>query len=209
MLSEKETALLKFIISEMEEKGYPPTIREMMEVINVKSLRGVTYHLEELQKKSYIHRERLSRSITILPRAISLKDEISVPKQSNEVTIPILGKVAAGNPIFTEEDFNDNISVPAGMAKNRKEYYALRVSGDSMIGDHILNKDIVVIRKQNYASDGEIVVALINDSATLKRFFKENGYYRLQPSNRDFLPILTKELTINGVMVGLIRNFIN
>jgi repressor LexA len=209
MLSEKERTLLKFIISEMEEKGYPPTIREMMEVINVKSLRGVTYHLDELQKKSYIHRERLSRSITILPRTLSLSDEIATSKKSNEITIPIIGKVAAGNPIFVEEEFTDNISVPASLARNSKEYYALRVSGDSMVGDHILNRDIVVIRKQNFASVGEIVVAVINDSATLKRYFKENGYYRLQPSNPDYEPIITRELVINGVMVGLIRNFIN
>ena len=209
MLSEKEKALLKFIISEMEEKGYPPTIREMMEVISVKSLRGVTYHLDELQKKSYIHRERLSRSITVLQRAFSIRDEISVPKNSAGITISILGKVAAGNPIFTYEEFNDHISVPESIAKNGKDYYALRVSGDSMIGDSILNKDVVVIKKQNYASDGEIVVAVINEEATIKRFFKEQGYYRLQPSNPNFEPIITKELVISGVMVGLIRNFIN
>jgi repressor LexA len=209
MLSEKEKALLKFIISEMEEKGYPPTIREMMEVIGVKSLRGVTYHLDELQKKSYIHRERLSRSITILPRAFSFKDEIVLTKNASGISIPVIGKVAAGNPIFTYEEFNDQISVPESLAKNTKDYYALRVSGDSMIGDSILNKDIVVIKKQNYASNGEIVVAVINEEATIKRFFKESDYYRLQPSNPNYEPILTQELVISGVMVGLIRNFIN
>jgi repressor LexA len=209
MLSEKETALLKFIISEMEEKGYPPTIREMMEVIDVKSLRGVTYHLDELQKKSYIHRERLSRSITILPRAFSFKDETISTKSAAGISIPVIGKVAAGNPIFTYEEFNDQISVPESLAKNTKDYYALRVSGDSMVGDSILNKDIVVIKKQNYASNGEIVVAVINEEATIKRFFRESDYYRLQPSNPNYEPILTKELVISGIMVGLIRNFIN
>ncbi len=209
MLSEKERSLLTFIISELEEKGYPPTIREMMEVIGVKSLRGVTYHLDELQKKSYIHRERLSRSITILPRAYSIKDESNQKKQSGEILIPILGKIAAGNPIFTQEEFNDFINVPVTMAKDPKTHYALRISGDSMLGDHIMNKDIVVIRKQNYASEGEIIVAIINDEATIKRFYKESECFRLQPSNPEYAPIFTKDLVIGGVMIGLIRNFNN
>jgi len=209
MLSDKEKKLLSFIISEMEGKGYPPTIREMMDVIGVKSLRGVTYHLEELQKKSYIHRERLSRSITILPRAFSFSNELSIRNSNSETTIPVLGKIAAGNPIFAQEEFSDFVTIPSTITKNGKNHYALRISGDSMTGDHILNKDIVIIRRQNFAANGEIVVAIINEEATIKRFFKESGYYRLQPSNPDYEPILTKELTIGGVMVGLIRNFIN
>lgn len=207
MLNDKETKLLAFIVSEMEEKGYPPSIREMMEAIGVKSLRGVTYHLDELQKKSYIHRERKSRSISLLPRAYSLKSEYE--SRSTEKAVPILGKVAAGNPIFAEEEITDYIVVPKSITKNNNNHYALRVSGDSMIGDHILNHDIVIIRRQNFASNGEIVIAVINDYATIKRFFKESGYYRLQPSNPDYEPIITKDIEISGVMVGLIRNFIN
>ena len=207
MLCEKEKLLLKFILSEMKEKGFPPTIREMRGVINVKSLRGVTYHLDELQKKNYIHRERLSRGITILPRAFALSDDDSLSDAA--ISIPIIGKVAAGNPIYTYENFSELISVPCSIARNKKDYYALQVGGDSMIGDNIMDKDIVVIKKQNYANDGQIVVAVINEEATIKRFYKEKKCFRLQPSNPEFEPIYVKELIINGVMVGLIRNFIN
>jgi len=207
MLCEKEKLLLKFILSEMKEKGFPPTIREMKEVINVKSLRGVTYHLDELQKKNYIHRERLSRGITILPRAFTLTDYDNLSEAA--ISIPVIGKVAAGNPIYTYENFNELISVPCSIAKNKKDYYALEIRGDSMIGDNIMDKDIVVIKKQNYANNGQIVVAVINEEATIKRFYKEKECFRLQPSNPEFEPIYVKELIINGIMVGLIRNLIN
>ena len=207
MLCEKEKLLLKFIISEIKERGFPPTIREMREVISVKSLRGVTYHLDELQRKNYIHRERLSRGITILPRAFALGDDDTL--FDTAVSVPIIGKVAAGNPIYIYENFNESISVPFSIAKNKKDYYALEITGDSMIGDNIMNKDIVVIKKQNYACNGQIVVAVIGEEATIKRFYKEKENFRLQPSNPEFEPIYVKELIINGIMVGLIRNFIN
>ena len=209
MLNEKEKKLLSFIISEIRSKGYPPSIREMKECIGVKSLRGVTYHLNNLQKKGFIHRESLSRSISILPRSYSLKNELNDSNEDRFISIPILGKIAAGNPIFAEENITDYIHVSKQIAKDSNNYYALRVTGDSMLGDHILDNDIVIIKKQNYAKDGEIIVAILNDEATIKRVFIEKGYYRLQPSNPKYEPLLTTELIIGGVLVGLIRNYNN
>jgi repressor LexA len=210
MLNQKEKKLLNFIAEEINTKGYPPSIREMMDIIAVSSLRGVTYHLDELQRKGYLLRERKSRSITILDRArneiSSMPDDIA----KKWTLVPYIGNIAAGNPIEAIEYATEHIPVSSILAKNEHGYFALRVNGDSMILDHILDNDIVIIKIQNTAKNGDIVVAIIDNSATLKRFYRENNYYRLQPSNPDYEPIIIYgNLIINGVMVGLIRENYN
>jgi repressor LexA len=180
----------------------------MMKIISVKSLRGVTYHLDELQRKGYIHRERLSRSISILDRTFY---ELGYPlkdKGNENISIPLLGRIAAGKPIYAYEEFSETISVPKAIAKNTKDYFALYVEGESMIEDHIIEGDIVIIKRQDYARNGQIIAAIINDSTTLKRFYMKNDFFILQPANSKFEPIILKEdLIISGVLVGLIRNF--
>jgi repressor LexA len=206
MLNEKEKRLLYFIFKEINERGYPPSIREMMRVINVTSLRGVTYHLEELQRKGYIQRERTSRSIKLLQRSFFEMKINHTTREGDTVSVPFVGSIAAGNPVFAFEDCSETISIPRSIASNNENIFALRVEGDSMIGDHILDGDVIIIKRQNYAINGDIVVAIINDEATLKRYYQENNYFKLQPSNPKYSPIIIKEnLNINGVMIGLMR----
>jgi repressor LexA len=200
--------LLEYIVKEVNEKGYQPTIRDMMKIINVKSLRGVTYHLDELQRKGYIIKERLSRGIAIQDRAFY---ELSLGSQTNKienVSIPLIGRIAAGNPIVAYEEYSEKISISSEIAKNSFDYFGLWVEGDSMIEDHIQEGDIVIIKKQNYARNGQIIAAVVNDSTTLKRFYQKNGLFILQPANSKYEPIIIKDnLTINGVLVGLIRKY--
>lgn len=175
----------------------PPTVREICEGTGFKSTSTVFVHLKSLEEKGYITRRSGLTRASVLKRDENLKDSVAVP---------IIGTVTAGQPIYAFEDIQGYINVDEDVKRGR-ELFALRVSGFSMINAGILDDDIVICVKQSVAENGEIVVALIEDEATVKRFYKENGYYRLQPENPDYEPILTDEVHILGKVIILNRNY--
>lgn len=202
-LTARQREVLDAIRNYIAEKGFVPSIRELGRILGISSLRGVTIHLDALEKKGWIHRESTSRSIQVL--APIQEDAASAPSHS----IPLLGTIAAGIPLLAIENVETYIPVPAELATQADDVFALRVKGDSMIGDHILDGDTIVIRSQASAENGEVVAALINDEATVKRLDITSQPPRLLPSNPNFEPIeLTQDnVRILGKVVGLIRSY--
>ncbi len=188
-----------YIISFSDRYGYPPTIREIMSHCNVKSTSTVFYHLTRLQDASMIQRfDAKNRAIVVTGRKSG---------STNFLKIPIVGKVAAGVPVLAVENISDTIEIPDSIF-NGTSLFLLRVRGDSMINAGILDGDLIAVNKQDDADNGEIVVAMIDDEATVKRFYRENGHIRLQPENDAYEPIIAKNVSIVGKVVGLIRNSI-
>ncbi|MCM0648500.1 transcriptional repressor LexA [Clostridium swellfunianum] len=180
-------------------KGYPPSVREICEAVGLRSTSTVHGHLERLEKKGLIKRDPTK------PRAIELMKE-SVTKREI-VDIPIVGKVTAGLPILAVENIEETFSIPLNFIRSNKELFMLKISGESMIEAGILDGDLAIIEKVNSAENGEIVVALIENEATLKRFYKEDGYIRLQPENSTMEPIIVKDCQIIGKLAGLYRAY--
>jgi len=197
-LSPRQEQILKFIKQEIATKGYPPSVREIGEAVGLSSTSTVHSHLAKLEEKGYIRRNCLkTRAIEVL------KDDKSY--SSPEITyLPIVGRVTAGEPILAVENIEEEFPLPVNFVGNG-EAFILNVRGESMIEAGILDGDMVIVRKQNVAHNGDIVVALIDDEATVKRFYKENGFFRLQPENQFMQPIIVKELSILGKVIGLIR----
>lgn len=191
-LTKREEQILKYIQTFTEEKGYPPTVREIGKAVGLSSTATVHAYLHRLEQKGALRRGNS------LPRAISVKPGV--------VSVPVLGKIAAGMPLPAVEYQQDILTLPADLAGNG-ELFALRVHGNSMIDAGIFDGDIVVVRKQSTAENGDIVAALIEDEATVKRFFREDGHIRLQPENRVMQPIITDEATILGKVVSLMRKY--
>ncbi len=183
------------IVSNIENKGYPPTVRELCDKLNIASTSTVAYHLKKLEKLGKINRNEFKN------RAIELSDK----SYANNISLPIVGTIAAGTPILAEENISDKIMVSDNLFSGTN-MFILKVKGDSMINIGIYNDDYVIISKQSIANNGEIVACLIDNEATVKRFYKENGYFRLQPENSYMRPIITDHLEILGKVVGLIRN---
>lgn len=199
-LTKRQRQVLNFVTKEIEKKGYPPSIREIGKRMGISSLRGVTIHLDALEKKGYIKRNSSARSIKILPPNNEVITSIEVIK------LPLVGRVAAGEPMFAEEYIEDWIPIPKSMVNNNKNAFLLKVDGDSMTGDHIMDGDLVIVKPQPVADNGDIVVAVIDDEATVKRFYREKDCIRLQPSNPKYKPIiLKKDFQINGKVIGLLR----
>lgn len=199
-LTKRQRQILNFITKEIEKKGYPPSIREIGKRTGISSLRGVTIHLDALEKKGYIKRNSSARSIKILKADKETIISVEVIK------LPLVGRVAAGEPILAEENIEDWIPVPKTMVKNNKNAFLLKVNGDSMTGDYIMDGDLVVVKPQPVADNGDIVVAVIDDEATVKRFYREKDCIRLQPSNPKCKPtILKRNFLINGKVIGLLR----
>ncbi|HWC57647.1 MAG TPA: transcriptional repressor LexA [Candidatus Paceibacterota bacterium] len=197
-LTKRQKELLDFIQKYYEKKGISPSLKEMAEALKLSSLSSVHYHLARLQGKNLISRNAGTYRSTKV-------------SNSNEsvVEIPLLGTIAAGHPIEAIEE-PEPITVPKTMISGSGEHFALRVSGDSMIGDGIFDQDIVVIRKQEFANEGDTIVAIINgNEATLKRLYKERGGFRLQPANQNISPIFTKELLVQGKVTSILRNIEN
>ena len=199
-ITEKQKEILEYIKSEILAKGYPPAVREICEAVHLKSTSSVHSHLETLEKNGYIRRDPTK------PRAIEIMDDQFNLARREIVNIPVLGEVAAGEPIFAEQNIDDYFpmlpgEIPAG------DLFMLKVKGESMINVGIYNKDKIIVRKQNTATNGEIVVAMVDDSATVKTFYKENGHYRLQPENDIMEPIIVDRVEILGKVVGLFRNY--
>ncbi len=203
-LSQKQMQILEYMKDSVKERGYPPSVREICDAVGLKSTSTVHGHLERLEKKGYIRRDPLK------PRAIEIfaDDSLDSTLQNKRemMDIPVIGTVTAGSPILAVENIEDTFPIPMDYAPSG-DVFMLRVKGDSMINAGIFNRDLIMVRQQSTAEDGDIVVALIEDFATVKTFYRENDYIRLQPENPTMSPILVKDVTIIGKVVGLYRKY--
>lgn len=198
-LTNRQADILKFIKKEIREKGYPPSVREIGEAVGLMSSSTVHGHLQSLEDKGYIRRDATK------PRAIEVLDSESEPDQKKQVThIPIVGRVTAGQPILAVENIEDTFPLPKELV-HEDTVFMLKVQGESMIEAGILDKDFILVRQQETARNGEIVVAMIDDEATVKRFFKERNLVRLQPENSSMEPIYSQDVTILGKVIGVFR----
>ena len=212
-LTDRQKEILQFIVRESEVRGFPPTIREIGEEMDIKSTNGVNDHLKALERKGYLTRgEQQSRSLVPTKRArMVLGIGSSKRGESGMIDVPLLGRVAAGAPLLATENVEDSVRIDSFLlGGNGKEVFALRVKGSSMIEDGIFDGDYLFVRKTPSASSGEIVVALIEDEATVKRYFPEPDRIRFQPANKDMLPIYVnksdfKQTQILGQVVGVYR----
>lgn len=197
-ITEKQTEILEYIKDTILSKGYPPAVREICEAVHLKSTSSVHSHLETLEKNGYIRRDPTK------PRTIEILDDDFALNRREVVNVPVVGTVAAGMPILAEQNIEDYMPIPVEMLPN-KEIFMLKVKGESMIDAGIYNNDKVIVAKQSTAENGEMVVALIDDSATVKTFYKENGHIRLQPENAAMDPIIVDDVQILGKVIGLLR----
>jgi repressor LexA len=197
-ISKKQTEILEFIKEQILEKGYPPAVREICEAVNLKSTSSVHAHLETLEKNGYIRRDPTK------PRAIEICDDSFQLVRNEMASIPIVGTVAAGQPILANENIEGYFPLPVDMVPNA-ESFVLKVKGDSMINAGIFSGDQIFVERTNVAHNGDTVVALIDDSATVKTFYKENGHIRLQPENDTMEPIIVNDCEILGKVYGVFR----
>lgn len=202
-ITDKQSEILEFIKKEIMAHGYPPTVREIGEAVKLKSTSSVHLHLENLEKNGFIRRDPTK------PRAIEIVDETFYNVQRREMAqVPIVGNVAAGMPILAEENVEEYFPIPVDYLPNEETFF-LHVKGESMINIGIYDGDLVLVKRQNTAANGEIVVALVEDSATVKRFYKEDGHYRLQPENDYMSPIIVEHADVLGKVIGLVRMHIS
>ncbi len=205
-IEEKTARLYDYIKQYQADKGFPPSVREMCSAMHLNSTSTITYYLNHLEKQGLIRRGAFkNRAIEIVNRAIPSDNIQNLEFIRSYIPVPILGKITAGQPILAVENYEEVFYMPAGLFRG-DDLFMLTVSGESMIDAGIMDGDKVVIHKQDTAENGEIVAALIEDSATIKRFYKEQGHYRLQPENPTMSPIIVDRVTIIGKVVGLIRN---
>ena len=197
-ITDKQKEILEYIRDTILAKGYPPAVREICEAVHLKSTSSVHSHLETLEKNGYIRRDPTK------PRTIEILDDDFALTRREMVNVPVIGTVAAGMPILAEENIEDYMPIPVEMLPN-KEVFMLKVKGESMIEAGIFNNDKVIVAKQATANNGEMVVALVEDSATVKTFYKENGHIRLQPENSSMDPIIVDDVQILGKVIGLFR----
>lgn len=197
-ITPKQQEILDYIKEEILKKGYPPTVREICETVSLKSTSSVHSHLESLEKNGYIRRDPTK------PRAIEVCDDSFQMVRTEMVSLPVIGNVAAGQPILAEENIAEYCPVPADVVP-KGESFILNVRGDSMINAGIFNGDRVFVNSCNTAQNGEIIVALIDDSATVKTFYRENGHIRLQPENDTMDPIIVEDCQILGRVFGVFR----
>lgn len=196
-LSQRQNEILLFIKQEIRRKGYPPSVREIGNAVGLMSSSTVHGHLQTIEDKGYIRRDPSK------PRAIEVLDSSS-DVEKKVVQVPIVGRVTAGQPILAQENIEDTFPLPLELV-NSDNVFLLKVRGESMINAGILDGDLILVRQQNTASNGEIVVALIGDEATVKRFFREKTLIRLQPENSFMEPIYSQDVTILGKVTGVFR----
>ena len=199
-ISDKQREILEYMKEQILQKGYPPAVREICQAVNLKSTSSVHSHLETLEKNGYIRRDPTK------PRAIEILDDDFNLTRREVVNVPIIGQVAAGEPILAEQNIQDYFPIPAEMMPNA-ESFMLKVKGESMINAGILSGDTVLVQKQNTARNGDMVVAFVDDSATVKTFYKEDGHFRLQPENDTMDPIIVENCEILGKVFGVFRFF--
>lgn len=197
-ITDKQREILEYIKEMILKKGYPPAVREICEAVHLKSTSSVHSHLESLEKNGYIRRDPTK------PRTIEILDDDFALTRRELVNVPVIGTVAAGTPILAEQNIEDYLPIPAEILPN-KEVFMLKVKGNSMIETGIYNGDKVIVAKQPNAENGDKVVALVDDSATVKTFYKENGHFRLQPENSSMDPIILDQVEILGKVIGLFR----
>ena len=199
-ISKKQQEILEYIKSQILQRGFPPAVREICEAVNLKSTSSVHSHLETLEKNGYIRRDPTK------PRAIEILDDTFNLTRREMVNVPIIGQVAAGQPILAEENIEDYFPIPADRMPN-KQTFLLKVKGESMINAGILDGEYVLVEQDATASNGDMVVALVEDSATVKTFYKEEGVFRLQPENDFMDPIIVEEVSILGKVIAVMRFF--
>lgn len=197
-ITDKQREILEYIKEMILKKGYPPAVREICEAVHLKSTSSVHSHLESLEKNGYIRRDPTK------PRTIEILDDDFALTRRELVNVPVIGTVAAGTPILAEQNIEDYLPIPAGILPN-KEVFMLKVKGNSMIEAGIYNGDKVIVAKQPNAENGDKVVALVDDSTTVKTFYRENGHFRLQPENSSMDPIILDQVEILGKVIGLFR----
>lgn len=197
-ITKKQAEILEYIKSQILNKGYPPSVRDICVAVDLKSTSSVHAHLETLEKNGYIRRDPTK------PRAIEIIDDNFNLTRREVVNVPLVGRVAAGEPILAVENVVSYFPIPSEYMPN-EEVFMLTVKGDSMVNMGIYEGDNIIVKKQNTAHNGEVVVALVEDSATVKRFYKENGHIRLQPENDFMDPIIVPNCEIIGIVIGLVR----
>ena len=199
-ISEKQREILEYIKQEILQRGYPPAVREICEAVNLKSTSSVHSHLETLEKNGFIRRDPTK------PRAIEILDDDFNLTRREVVNVPVVGQVAAGEPILAEQNIQDYFPIPVEYMPNA-ETFMLKVKGESMINAGIFSGDTVLVQRQSDARNGDMVVALVGDSATVKTFYKEDGHYRLQPENDTMDPIIVDHCEVLGKVFGVFRFF--
>ncbi len=197
-ISRKQEEILEYIKDEILKRGYPPAVREICDAVHLKSTSSVHSHLETLEKNGYIRRDPTK------PRAIEICDDSFQMVRTEMTNIPVIGRVAAGEPIFAEQNIDSYIPLPASFLP-KGESFILNVRGESMINAGIFDGDKVLVHACNTADNGDQVVALIDDSATVKTFYKEKGHIRLQPENDTMEPIIVEDCSILGKVFGVLR----
>ena len=199
-ITDKQSQILEYIKSEIFNKGYPPSVRDICQAVNLKSTSSVHSHLETLEKNGYIRRDPTK------PRTIEIIDDNFNLVRREVVNVPMVGTVAAGQPILAIENIDNYFPIPSEYMPN-EETFMLKVKGESMINAGILDGDNILVKRQNTAKNGDMVVALVDDSATVKTFYKENGHIRLQPENDYMDPIILPDVEIIGKVFGVFRFF--
>ena len=197
-ISPKQQEILEYIKTQILERGFPPAVRDICEAVHLKSTSSVHSHLETLEKNGYIRRDPTK------PRAIEILDESFNFTRREMVNVPMVGRVAAGEPLLAEQNVENYFPIPMEFMPNNQTFM-LRVKGDSMINIGIFDGDLVLVEQRQTARNGEVIVALVEDGATVKRFFKEEGVFRLQPENDALDPIIVKEVQILGKVIGVFR----
>ena len=195
--TERQRRILEVIEEFRAERGYPPSVREIGERVGLSSSSTIHAHLKTLERRGYITRDPTK------PRA--LRSEMASANPPDTVVMPVIGRVAAGLPITAQENVEGEFVLPASFAPRSSESFMLRVQGDSMVGAAILDGDLILVRPQRNAENGEIVVAMVDDEATVKRFYKEDGRIRLQPENPEMEPIFASDVTVIGRVEAVVR----
>ena len=199
-ISPKQKEILEYIKSQILERGFPPAVRDICEAVHLKSTSSVHSHLETLEKNGYIRRDPTK------PRAIEILDDSFNFMRREMVNVPIIGQVAAGEPILAEQNIENYFPIPMEYMPNNPTFM-LKVKGESMINAGILSGDMVLVKQVSTAHNGDMVVALIEDGATVKTFYKEDGHIRLQPENDTMEPIIVVDVQILGKVIGVFRFF--
>ena len=199
-ITPKQREILEYIKQEILNRGYPPTVRELCDAVHLKSTSSIHSHLESLEKNGYIRRDPSK------PRAIEIVDDSFNLTRREMVNVPIIGSIAAGQPLLAIQNIENYFPIPAEYMPNQ-DTFMLRVKGESMINAGICDCDVIIVKQQNTASNGDMVAALVDDSATVKTFYKEDGHIRLQPENDNMDPIIVPDCQILGVVFGVFRFF--
>lgn len=205
-LTKKQQAIFDFIKNYIDEFGYPPSVRDIGEGLNLSSPATVHAHIAKLVEAGYLKKNDLKKRAISISEEYRSSESLQAEKENgiDYLEVPVLGQVAAGQPILAVENIERTFPLPMDFARN-KDVFMLKVKGESMINIGIFDGDYVIVRRQEVANNGDVIVALLEDSATVKTFYRENGHFRLQPENDALEPIIVNELQVLGKVIGLFR----